>query len=147
MRNQSKAKTGSRKAPAGLPAWRHATCFMHKFCMICTIADNWQPMGFRYRLDLPVTYAETTRRCRGVRVGLGPAAPYANYALLSVSCSARPPLCMRKDFHIKSRTRLVLSLSILFGLCCIGFCVYTSQYHPSIYKYGVTINCNNGLLQ
>lgn len=25
--------------------------------------------------SLPVTYPETTRRCRGVRVGLGPAAP------------------------------------------------------------------------
>lgn len=75
MRNQSKAKTGSRKVPAGLPAWRHATSFMHKSCMICTIADNRQPIGFRYKLDLPVTYPETTRRCRGVRVGLGPAAP------------------------------------------------------------------------
>ncbi|EPC92943.1 hypothetical protein Lpp27_17554 [Lacticaseibacillus paracasei subsp. paracasei CNCM I-4648] len=75
MQNQSKAKTGSRKVPAGLPAWRHATSFMHKSCMICTIADNRQPIGFRYKLDLPVTYPETTRRCRGVRVGLGPAAP------------------------------------------------------------------------
>ncbi|AQG74238.1 hypothetical protein AWJ15_14800 (plasmid) [Lacticaseibacillus rhamnosus] len=34
MRNQSKAKTGSRKVLAGLPAWRHATSFMHKSCMI-----------------------------------------------------------------------------------------------------------------
>ena len=30
---------------------------------------------FRYNLDLLVTYPETKRRCRGVRVGPGPAAP------------------------------------------------------------------------
>ena len=75
MRNQSKEKTGSRKGLAGLPAWRHATSFMRKFCMICTIADNRQPMEFRYKLGLPVTYPESTRRCQGVRIGLGPAAP------------------------------------------------------------------------
>ncbi|MCT4386333.1 hypothetical protein EFT54_14340 [Lacticaseibacillus paracasei] len=48
-------------------------------------------------------------------------------------------------FHIFWVVTLIMQSR--FGLCCIGFWAYTSQYHPSICKYGVTINCHNGLLQ